>query len=460
MKEENKDSVTATALEGYLPPQHRLSPRGAMATLPAAARHILGYPLETLWMRESSQLPAALRRLRIKARDFSRQHLHPLALELDLAGHGAPGEWQGQALGLVQRAGKAGFLTDMLPAPLGTLSPGAMRHMIWAQAIRTEEYARQCGGLMLLLSAHHLGVAPILLSGDLAAINRFVLPAYRQLKQGIPELFAFAITEPGAGSDAEEGHGAKQYRPQVIATRDKQKGGWRLNGRKCFISGGDVARHITVFAALNGEGMESWTCFLVHSDMPGFKAVRNELKMGMRASGATELEFADLWVPDTHIIGGLRQGWGLNRGTLNFSRLPVAAMAVGFAQSAVDLTQAFVCETHLGGKRLIDYQEVQLQLAQMIAQTSAIRALVWQKAQCFTPRQGDASMSKFYCTDGAVEVVNMAMDLMGHHSLDHCHRIEKVFRDVRLTQIFEGTNQINRLAVIEDSQEELLGQIP
>jgi alkylation response protein AidB-like acyl-CoA dehydrogenase len=156
----------------------------------------------------------------------------------------------------------------------------------------------------------------------------------------------------------------------------------------------------------------------------------------------------------------VRGGWAINRQTLNLSRLPVAAMAVGLAQSACDIATDFACHMQLGGQALIHQQDVQLALAQMITETSTIRGQLWSCARDWRPRQGVASMNKFNATDTALRVVNQAMDLLGNHALLHSQRIEKVYRDTRLTQIFEGTNQINRLAVIEDLQEDFLRRLP
>lgn len=229
-----------------------------------------------------------------------------------------------------------------------------------------------------------------------------------------------------------------------------------LNGDKVYISGGDVAQQVAVFAALEGEGFESWTCFLVDQGSPGFEPVRTELKMGMRASSAAHLSFKDVFVPDRAVVGGVRQGWALNRSTLNLSRIPVGAMGVGLAQAAVDVALAHACQTWLGRRRLIDFQDVQLTLAQMISETCAARALVWQGARTWTPRQATSSMCKFQGTDTAISVIHQAMDLLGERATHHTARLEKIYRDARLPQIFEGTNQINRLSVIEDLQEQLL----
>jgi len=151
----------------------------------------------------------------------------------------------------------------------------------------------------------------------------------------------------------------------------------------------------------------------------------------------------------------VRGGWALNRATLNLSRIPVAAMAVGFARAATEHATRFACTTRLGRKALVDYQDVQLALAEMHAETQAARAMVWEVARRRPTRQGEAASAKFHCTDVARRVCESAMDLMGNHSVLPDADVERVFRDVRLTQIFEGTNQINRLAWIEDEQERL-----
>lgn len=449
-------------LDGYLARGDQLSPRYSFTEISRLSRPLIKYDPDILWRRETKLLPFPLQKLRRKVKRFAELELRPIALELDKAEHLPAGQIHPKAQQALVKAAKAGLLTDVLPKPLGSSPPLQYLHSLaWQQSVRIEELARVCGGLMLLLSAHHLGVAPILLSGDVAAIRRFVLPAYGELKRGEPHLFAFAITEPAAGSDVEEGVGASQYRPGVIAR--KTRGGWLLNGRKCFISGGDVAKSIVVFAALEADGkresMASWTPFLVKRDMPGFQIERTELKMGMRASGAAEISFTEVFVPDSHVIGGLRKGWAINRATLNLSRFPVASMAVGLAQGAIDATTEFVCKACIGGKPLISFQEIQLAVAQMNAETSSIRGMVWKNAKAMVPKQAEASMCKFHATDRAVKVCEMAMDILGNHSMLHEHGIEKSFRDVRLTQIFEGTNQINRLAVIEDMQEELLAKI-
>lgn len=443
-------------LEGHLPFDHALSPQLKLANLPLLSRLLADSALDDLWEADTSRLPKGLGALRRSARKFAEEHLRPISAELDQAAHLEAGHCHPKVHDLLVKAGKAGWLSYFLPAPLGSLPWRAAIHPpVWACSVVVEEFSRACGGLMLLLSAHHLGCMPLLLSGRLSAIKNFLLPVYRDNKSGNPHLVAFAITEPQAGSDAEEGHGAEQYRPGVVAL--PVEGGYRLTGRKCFISGGDLAKSMTVFAALHGEGMESWTCFYVDCSTPGVTIPRTELKMGMRASGAAEVEFVDAFVPASHVVGGLRNGWVLNRATLNSSRIPVASMGVGFARAATETAIEFARRYTLAGKPLVHYQDVQIHLANMVAETRAIRSLVWQEARhARRPRQLHAALSKFHATDRAQAVCEMALDLLADHGGLHEQRIEQIFRDVRLTRIFEGTNQINRLALIEDWQGQLL----
>ncbi len=430
-------------------PGHGLDPLLRMQELRRLGRLLVSYEAADFWEMDTQRLPAPLARLRRRARTFAEQHLRPRVQDLDAA-HTEPGHLAAPARELLVQAGRDGWMTGMLPAPWGTANWLEMRYPTHLRfAIQVEELARVCGGQMLLLSAHQLGLAPIALSGDLGAMQRFFRPMTRDFLAGQPHLFAYAITEPGAGSDAEDGHGAAHNTPRVLAR--PVRGGYRLNGRKCFISGGDVARKIAVFAALEGEGFESWTCFVVDAGNPGLAALRTELKMGMRASSAAELAFNEAFVPSCDIVGGLRQGWALNRATLNASRYPVAAMAVGFARHACELAMAHAREQRLGGRPLLAYQEYQLQVAQMIAETRAMRALLWQQAQgSFQARQGESSLSKFHITDRAQAVCSMGLAILAEHGMAKHQGMEQVLRDLRLTRIFEGTNQINRLALIED----------
>ncbi len=438
-----------SALDGHRAAEHPLSVRTAVSRVIAIAN----YEPTALWEQDTARLPRCLREYRRSLRRFATGQLAPLALATDLDPHVPE-----QDARLLALAGREGLMTDLLPRPFGSRPALHFRHSIQlSSCLKTEELCAACGGLGLLVCAHVLGTAPLLLSGEVGAITSMLWPAYRRIQRGERCLFAFAITEPAAGSDVEDTDGADRYRPGCVAKA--APGGFVLSGRKIFISGGDLADVVLVFAGLENEGMQSWTCFYVDTRSAGFRFVRNELKMGQRASGAAEIELDSVFVPKARVVGGLRNGWALNRATLNFSRMPVGAIALGIARGAMEAAIDFSCRTRLAGKPLIDYQEVQLQIASMLAETTAMRGMIWHAASAYTPTQAMASMTKLHCGDRAVEVCNQAMDLLGNHAVVHGHRVEKAFRDARLTQIYEGTNEINRLGVIEDIQEQLLAKV-
>jgi alkylation response protein AidB-like acyl-CoA dehydrogenase len=446
---------STSALEGHVPPSSPLSPRAAFERLPRLVRALVDYQPLDPWEQDTRSLRPALAALRRRLRAFAERQLAPVALAVDAHPHETPAELAPQALEVLRAAGREGLLSDLLPAPLGSADPRLLREPLYLPAtLKTEELAAVDGGLMLLVCAHSLGVAPVLLSGELGAIRRFLLPAFRACERGEPHLFAFAITEPSGGSDVEDGHGARTYTPGTVAR--PVPGGWALRGRKCFISGGDVAESVVVFAALEGRDMSSWTAFLVRRSE--LEVPRIERKMGMRASSAAELVLDDAFVPHDRVLGGLERGWAIARAVLNMSRIPVAGMGVGFARSAFEAALTFACEHRLGPRRLVDYQDVQLELAGMLADVSAARALTWTAASRRQALQREASAAKLFATDVALDVCTRAMDLLGNHALLHDERVEKAYRDARLTQIFEGTNQINQLSMVEDLQEQLLAR--
>lgn len=433
---------------GFVDASHPLSPRSAFRQLNPAARKIVAAEPASLWEQDNRMLPATLRRYRARLRDYARTVIAPQVQTVDADPHG-PAMRE-----LLVRFARDGLLTDFLPPPAGTFPVTLLAHAPLAMAIKLEEMAVECAGIALVAGAHGLGLLPIMMAGDLGLMARVVLPAFAKTKRGAPVMFAYALTEPAGGSDVEDSHAASLYRPGTVATR--VPGGWRLNGRKVFISGGDHAAWIAVFAAIAGEDMTSTTCFLVDTKTPGFRCARTELKMGQRASHAAEIVFDDLFVPDNRVIGAPRQGWAINRAVLNVSRIPVAALALGIARGTMERTIALAATTRVAGRPLIERQSVQLAVAQMMVDVSAMRALVWQAASQTQSLQSRSSIAKVFCSDTAVKVCQDAMDLLGDAGLAGDAGIEKGFRDARLTQIYEGTNQINRLAIIEDQLEILM----
>jgi alkylation response protein AidB-like acyl-CoA dehydrogenase len=360
-------------LAGFVESTHLLSTRSAFARLQPIVRTLVNMEPSSLWMQDTETLPRPLRKYRLELRQFADAWLRPRSVAGDLA---QDDDLAGQVLA---EAGRRGYLSDFLPKPLGSLPLSAARFpLTLLQSIKMEELAAACGGFALLIGAHALGAAPLVFGGGIKGVSRFLLPAYRKSLAGTPHLFAFAITEPGGGSDVEDGEGALTLKPGVKARRTQ--GGWLLNGRKVFISGGDIASAVAVFAALENEGVESWTCFLVEKGKPGFSSPRKEMKMGQRVSSAAELLFEDSFVPDDHVIGDLRSGWAINRAVLNTSRIPVGAIATGIARGALESATEFARQNRLAGKRLLDYQDVQLTIAQMMIDVAAMRAMLWQSS--------------------------------------------------------------------------------
>jgi alkylation response protein AidB-like acyl-CoA dehydrogenase len=399
----------------------------------------------SLWEHDTKTLTWGVRRWRRKALKFSREYIRPLAPKADLDPHGY------DPRPLLSAAARNGFQTLLLVPPLGTASIlPFFRSTILQIAVVGEEFATECGGLALLLLAHNLGMAPLLLSGSVRNIIGQMIPFYlKSYILGRPDCMAFAITEPGAGSDVEETEGGAQAKLVTTAKYVPEKKGYLLNGRKCFISDGAIASQVTVYAKLENEGIESWTCFLVKKGTPGFSVGRCERKMGQRAADAAELIFDNVFVPEKNVVGKLRSGWANNRNVLNYSRPVVGAMALGHGRGAFERCLEFCRKTYLGPKRLIEYQDVQLELADMAISLWAARSMIWHSCKQFRGYQSASAAAKVFASDTAYKVCSQAMELMGDHGYLHANGVERAWRDSRLTQIYEGTNQINRLALIE-----------
>lgn len=399
----------------------------------------------SVWEHDTKTLPRGARRWRRKARDFAREHIRPLAPEADLHPHDFDPK------PLLSAAARKGFQSLLFTPPFGRANTASyLRGAALQMALVGEEFAAECGGLALLLLAHNLGIAPLLLSGSVTTLIRHFFPFYiKSTFLGRPDCMAFAITEPGAGSDVEETEGGARARLVTTAKWMPALGGYILNGQKCFISNGAIADKVTVYARIEGEGIESWTCFLVERGMKGFSTGRSERKMGQRASDASELIFEDVFVPKKNVIGRIRSGWANNRNVLNYSRPVVGAMALGHGRGAFERCLEFCRKTYLGPKRLIEYQDVRIELADMMIGLWAARSMVWQSCRQFRCYQSASAAAKVFASDTAVRVCSRAMELMGDHGYLHAHGVERAWRDARLTQIYEGTNQINRLALFE-----------
>jgi alkylation response protein AidB-like acyl-CoA dehydrogenase len=378
------------------------------------------------------------------ARGFADRTIRPRALELD-KNPDSPIRQE-----LLFEGATAGIIGSSLPEFLGGLG-----HDPFTSALVTEELAAACSGCAVLFGANMLGIAPILLSGELKAIERFAKPITESWNTDRPLLAALAATEPGMGSDFIAGHPEGRPRTRV----DKHDGGYRINGRKVFISNGSLASLVTVFASHDPQGAvrSSISCLAVPTDTPGFSVGQVFDKMGQRACPAAELLFDDVFVPAEHLIGAEGGGWELNRQVMSVTRTPVATIALGIARAAYDKALEYALERVQGGQTIAHHQVIQQMLADMAIRVEAARGLVWNALSAVAagrPSLKLASMAKTFASDAAVANATDAIQVLGGNGYMHEYGVEKLLRDAKLTQIYEGTNQINRFEIMESVLEE------
>ena len=306
------------------------------------------------------------------------------------------------------------------------------------QCLAVEQIARACVTSSLILSVQGLGSLPIALGGSAEQKDRF----FPDLASG-RKLISFALTEPEAGSDA--------VAARTTAVRDGDV--YVLNGTKRFITNGSVAGLVSVFAMTSPEAArhQRLSCFVVEVPTEGFRVARLEHKLGIRGSPTAELTFDDVRVPAANRIGAEGDGWKLAMGTFDRSRPAIAAQAVGIAQGALDVAVAYARDRKQFGQRIGDFQMVQAMLADMDARTEAARQLTYKACAEIdagspdTPRW--ASIAKLVAGDAAMAVTTDAVQVLGGYGYTDDFPVERMMRDAKITQLYEGTQQIQRLVV-------------
>ena len=326
----------------------------------------------------------------------------------------------------------AGFFSVVVPPEYGGMGLG-----VFELALMTEELSKVCGGISLSVAASALGTFPILISGNEAQKKKY-LP---KLASG-EWLAAFGLTEPAAGSDAGS-----------MKTRAEKHGNeYILNGSKVFITNGGVANCYTVIAVTDpSKGARGTAAFIVERDFPGFKVGKEEDKMGIRASSTNEIIFDDCHVPAENIIGREGEGFMVAMKTLDKSRPGVAAQALGIAQGAFDLALEYAKSRIQFGHPISSLQAIQFMLADMATSIESARALLYMAAKNIDAgfkNVGDISaMSKLLASDVAMKVTTDAVQIFGGYGYMRDYPIEKYMRDAKITQIYEGTNQIQRMVI-------------
>jgi alkylation response protein AidB-like acyl-CoA dehydrogenase len=359
-----------------------------------------------------------------KYRDFTRRWIIPNRMKYDAS---AEFPWD-----IVHAAYDEKIINAAMPVEYG-----GNGFNITDGALSSEELGYGCTGIGICIDASTLALTPLFLAGTEEQKKR-LFGEIREKKA----VAAYALTEPNAGSDVQG----------IKSTAIKQGDKYILNGHKRFITNGEVAEYITVFALADPErGSRSLSAFLVRRDSPGITMVSKLDKMGQRASVQNEIKFENVEVPVENLLAAEGHGFLIAMRTFDRTRTGVASAAVGNAQAALDYSKEWAKHRIQFGAPVTAMQGVSFMLADMATEIEAARMLVWRAAWAYDTGQKDFSklsaMSKYYATDVAMKVTTDAVQVMGGEGYSKDHPLEKMMRDAKLSQIYEGTNQVNRLVV-------------
>ena len=366
--------------------------------------------------------------LRKMVREFVRRDVAPIAQEID--------EQERVPWETIRKAAKLGLFGMPFAQEFGGAGAGEIGYCILA-----EELARVCSSTMTAFGAHiGIGTMSIYLDGTPGQKAQYLPPLCRGEK-----LAAFALTEPQAGSDA--------ARIRTRAVRDGDH--FVLNGSKIWITNGSIADIFSVFAvtdpSLGARG--GVTAFIVEKSFPGFKVGTIDEKMGIRGSATSELVFEDCRVPAANVLGSFGAGFITAMKTLDAGRVTIGAAALGGAEAAMDAAIAYACEREQFGAPIAKKQAVHFMIADMAAEIEALRSFVYRAAwmvDTHQPFTREAAMLKYYGSEVCSRCVDRALQIHGGTGLLRGVAIERGYRDARISEIFEGTNEINRIVVASD----------
>jgi alkylation response protein AidB-like acyl-CoA dehydrogenase len=297
-----------------------------------------------------------------------------------------------------------------------------------------ERVSASCASTSAILAALSLGAHPILLGGTDEQKERYLRPLATEGRA-----VCFALSEPGAGSDA----------AAIVATAEREGDGWRIRGEKCWLGNGGHSVAYVVFARINPDDPKSITAFMVDREATGVMVDRYEDKLGIRGTTTTNLKL-DTWVEDAAMLGGPGEGLGLALETLTLGRVLIAAQANGIALAALSEAAEFAVERHTFGRRIIDHQGVGFPLADSATELSASRLMMYEAARGFDGGEDIrtlASMAKLYASEVSHRVVDRAMQILGGRGYVKPSVVERLYRDQRITEIYEGTSEIQRLVI-------------
>ena len=362
--------------------------------------------------------------IREMAKDFAEKTLAPIAGEID--------KTEAFPMDVVKTMADMGFLGLKIPEEYGGLGLD-MRSYVCVM----EEIAKKCATATLFISsANSLSTAPIVISGTPEQKEKY-LPGVAAGES----LIAFGLTEPNAGSDAAS-----------MTTRAVEDGdSYILNGRKCFITMAPIADQCIVYAKTDPEkGAKGITCFMVDMNLPGVSCGRHEEKMGQRGVPVSDILLEDVHVDKSCVLGEVDLGFINAMKTLSVGRVGVAAMCLGIAQEAIDLAVSHTKDRVQFGKPLCRNQAIAFMLADMETKLNAARGLVYNAAWLMDngqPADKAASMAKYFAAETAIEIVNKSLQLHGGYGYSQEYEIERLYRDVRITSIYEGSSQIQQIII-------------
>ena len=332
----------------------------------------------------------------------------------------------------VEKLAKYGMMGVAFPKELGG---GGADNLAYAMCV--EEISKVCGTTGVIVSAHSsLAAAPIYENGTAFQKEKYLT----KLASG-QWVGAFGLTEPGAGSDA--------LMQQTTAKLDGDN--YVLNGTKIFITNAGAA-HVYIIIAMTdkSKGARGCSAFIVEKDMPGLSVGVEEKKMGIRGSSTCELIMEDCIVPKENLIGKEGQGFRLAMKTLDGGRIGIAAQALGIAQGAIDITIEYVKDRVQFGKRLSQFQNTQFELADMQTKVDAARLLTY-RAACLKDNGGTygthAAMSKLFASEVASDVTRRCLQLHGGYGYTRDYAIERMMRDAKITEIYEGTSEVQKMVI-------------
>ena len=366
-------------------------------------------------------------------KDFAEKEVKPRAIEVD--------ETEEFPRDTVEKMAKYGFLGIPVPKEYGGQGCDPLTY-----AMCVEELSKVCGTTGVIVSAHtSLCVDPIMTFGTEEQKQKWLVPLAKGEKLG-----AFGLTEPGAGTDAQG--------MQTKAVLDGDE--WVLNGSKCFITNGKEADVYVIFAVSGkvekrGKMMKEISAYVVEKGTPGFTFGTKENKMGIRGSSTYELIFQDCRIPKDNLLGQQGKGFNIAMHTLDGGRIGIAAQALGIAEGALERTVEYVKERKQFGKAIGQFQNTQFQLADMATKTKAAQLLVYQAAMKKGEYQKDpkvsygmeAAMAKLYAAEVAMEVTTKAVQYHGGYGYIREYEVERMMRDAKITEIYEGTSEVQRMVI-------------